>query len=110
LSPERICEVASLEGHIPRKFTNIQEALDAIAQLDAYNKIFDSMVTEYKATLEDVDKHRKLLYSELYNEAHGIHYPILIIKKDYKLGEFLAIVSYYKLQDNWINPLEWEIA
>jgi hypothetical protein len=97
-------------GHIPEEFTETQEALDAIAQLDAYNTVFDSMVDKYKATRTEVDKHRKVSYSKLYNEAHGNKHPILIIEKHYKLGEFLAIVSYYKLQDSWTKPLMWMTA
>jgi hypothetical protein len=68
------------------------------------------MADGYKATRSEVDKHCKVSYSKLYNEAHGNEYPILIIEKHYELGEFLAIVSYYKLQDNWIDPLKWKIA
>lgn len=104
---ERICYQAVLERHILHS-GGIQDRLDAIAKIPAFAEIYDGEIAHRKLTKTDVDRCRKRIYHELSKHAHGNQGVIMIRSNRFTPNELGAVVSYYKMQDTWNNPLTWE--
>ena len=88
----------------------VQSQLDALAKDPTFQEIYDQEISSMKLRKVDVERCRKNLYHEVSKHAHGNDGTIRIRKKDFVPDELAAVVSYFKMQDDWEDALKWEVV
>jgi hypothetical protein len=104
---ERIAYKASLDRTITVK-GGVQNKLDALAALPAFQIIMNKEVAIKQLVAKDVERCVKCLYHEVSKHAHGNTGDITIREADYNPNEYVALITFLKLQDLWSHPLTWK--
>jgi hypothetical protein len=104
---ERITYQATLAKVIPHQ-GGILQKLNGLAQRPDFKKILQAEVANRKLVLKDVEACVPNIYHEVSKHAHGNTGVIELNRDEYTVNELAALVSFFRLQKQWSNPLVWK--
>lgn len=87
---------------------SVQARLDALAKTAAFQKVYSREIEAHGLILLDVERCRRNIYHELSKHAHGNDGVIQIRHADFTVNEMVAVLAYYKMQDEWKDCIKWE--
>jgi len=88
----------------------IQLKLNTLAARREFQEILRDEVEKHKLVLPDVQRGIKMIYHELSKHAHGNIGAVKLEERHFRPGELAILISFFRLQDGWGNPIEWREA
>ncbi|PUU72883.1 hypothetical protein B9Z19DRAFT_1136436 [Tuber borchii] len=104
---ERMVYLAKLEEKIPPT-VGVQEGLDKLAQRSEFTEVLHKEVQARKLVVEDVMACLNHLYDKVCKRTKEMEDAMVVVRAArYTDNERAALVVLLKLQDNWLDPLDW---